>query len=247
MTAVVVCAVVVVFYAVVYRHVVGRFGALARRVAQAASLTERHSEKDVDDALKLAGAALAQLVLAVVLWLLVGPSAGPLVSGWSPALLALAALLGIGSLGLSAVLVRAVVGVTRGSAETWLASGGGGWVRQFRAVGRVASPGVAVVTVVAYVAGEEVVFRVVLLHVLEGWGPAVAVTVATALFVGVQAVGMPSLSAAFFPMVGAAVVGAVHGLLYLAVPALVPLVVAHAVFLLGATAPRVPAPTGAVR
>lgn len=246
MTAVVVCAVVVVFYALVYRHVVGRFGTLAGRVARAASLTGRHSEKDVDDALKLVGAALAQLVLAVGLWVLVGPDLEPLVSGWSPALLVLAALLGLGALGLSAVLVSAIVGVSRGSAE-WLASGGGGWVRQFRAVGRVASPAAAVVTVAVYVAGEEIVFRVVLLHVLEGRGSAVAVALATALFVGVQAVGMPSLRAAFFPVVGAAVVGVVHSLLYLAVPALVPLVVAHAVFLLGATAPRVQAPAEVAR
>lgn len=246
MTAVVVCLTVVVFYAVVYRHVVGRLGAVADRIARAASLSRRHSQKDIDDALKLAGAALAQLVLAVVLWVLAGPSAEPLLAGWTPSLLVLGGLLGLGSLGLSAVLVRAAVGVTVGS-TAWLASGGGGWVRQFRAVGRVASPAVAVATVVVYVAGEEIVFRVVLLHVLGGWGDLVAAGLSTALFVGVQVVGMPSLRAAFFPVVGAAVIGVAHAVVYLAVPALVPLVVAHAVFLLGATARRAPAPSMVVR
>lgn len=246
MTAVVVCAVVVVFYTVVYRHVVGRLGAVAERIARAASLSRRHSQKDVDDALKLAGAALAQLVLAVTLWVAVGPSVEPLVHGWTPALLVLGALLGLGSLGLSAALVRAAVSLTAEPAA-WLVSGGGGWVRQFRAVGRVTTPGVAVLAVTLYVSGEEIVFRVVLLHVLQPAGDLVAAVVSTALFVGVQVAGMPSLRAAFFPVVGATVLGVAHAALYLAVPALVPLVVAHAVFLLGATARRAPAPAGAVR
>lgn len=67
-------------------------------------------------------------------------------------------------------------------------------------------------------------------------GMGVALAASVTLFVGIQVFNMPSWRAAMFPVLGALVVGVVHGALYLAVPDITPLIVAHFVlFMVAAT------------
>lgn len=63
-------------------------------------------------------------------------------------------------------------------------------------------------------------------------GFAIAFTASLVLFVAMQVFFMASWRAAMFPVVGALVMGVVHGLLAWRVPHLLPLVVAHIVFFL---------------
>ena len=49
------------------------------------------------------------------------------------------------------------------------------------------------------------------------------------LFIAVQVFNMPSWHSAMFAVLGALVIGLVHGGLYLAVPNLLPLIIAHMV------------------
>ena len=81
-------------------------------------------------------------------------------------------------------------------------------------------------------AAQELIFRGLLIPAFldEGLGGTASVASSGLLFVGVQALAMPSRRAALFPMVGAAVVGVVHGILFLHVPDVIPLAVAHVAF-----------------
>jgi hypothetical protein len=74
----------------------------------------------------------------------------------------------------------------------------------------------------------------VVVDLLRPAGPGWAVGVSVALFVAVQAFSMPGWRAAMFPMVGAAVLGVVHGVIYWRVPALLPLMVGHLAYFGGA-------------
>jgi hypothetical protein len=59
--------------------------------------------------------------------------------------------------------------------------------------------------------------------------------VSVALFTAAQVFRMPSWRSAMFPALGARTLGVVDGLLFLAVPTILPLIVAHIVFFLVAT------------
>lgn len=90
--------------------------------------------------------------------------------------------------------------------------------------------------ILLYVAVEEVVFRGVVIAAVGDAGMGVALAASVTLFVGIQVFNMPSWRAAMFPVLGALVVGVVHGALYLAVPDITPLIVAHFVlFMVAAT------------
>lgn len=229
--------VVLSFYGLFYRYGVGRLGALADRLLAGSHISARHSQRDVNDALKLVAAGLSQILFAASLWLYVGIPINTLTSGLAPGIVGIALLLGLAELGTASTLGRVATMIATRSNKAvarLLSEGQGGWMRQFRAVTRVGHPIGALLVVVIYVTGEEVVFRVVTLHLTSGLAEAGAVVVSTAVFVVVQVFGMPSLRAAMFPMVGSVVVGLIHAWLFLQTSALVPLVVAHSVFLLGA-------------
>jgi hypothetical protein len=233
----VVLLVVLSFYGLFYRHVAGRLGALAERLLAGSRMSAHHNQRDVNDGLKLVAAGLSQILFAASLWVFLGVPVSTLTSGLAPGILGLALVLGLAELGTASTFGRAASMIaTRsdGAATRLLSEGQGGWMRQFRAVARIGHPYRALLVVVLYVTGEEIVFRVVTLRLLSGVGQLGAVVVSATLFVAVQVFGMPSLRAAMFPMVGSAVVGLTHAWLFVQVPALVPLILAHTVFLLGA-------------
>jgi membrane protease YdiL (CAAX protease family) len=118
---------------------------------------------------------------------------------------------------------------------------------QFGATIRVAPQWFALFIIGLYVAGEEIVFRGVLVNMLRPAGALLAVAVPTAVFAGVQMFHMPTARAAIFPVAGALVVGTVHGIIYLLVPALLPLMLAHAVFVVGAVTIAIPSSDGSRR
>jgi CBS-domain-containing membrane protein len=61
-------------------------------------------------------------------------------------------------------------------------------------------------------------------------GAGLALGIAAFFFLLVQTFHMPSWRAALFPVIGATVLSVVHGSLFLAVPDILPLIVAHIVF-----------------
>ena len=161
------------------------------------------------------------------------------VTEFQPMLLVYGVMLGIGDMALSTFLCNVGINVAdevapRGGPagmSDWLTVARGGWMRYYsRTVDLVPLP-LALLSVGLYVGVEELVFRVVVLDYLEPLGAVVAVIASAALFATVQAFHMPSSA-----------LGDVSGdrrrrrrhparRALIAVPNVVPLIIAHIVFL----------------
>jgi hypothetical protein len=239
MTAVAVTLAVLAFYAFFYRKVVRHWGRLAELVVERLRLGSTRSVREIDAIGKLMAAGVAQALFVVALFPILGTDIGAITS-LNVDLLALGAVLGFGELALASFLATAIVQLEllwrsdERSVEAWLAQGRGGWMGQFAATVASAPPWFALASVSLYVAGEELVFRGIVIDAAAGAGAGVALTLSLVLFVLVQAFNMPSVRAATFPMVGAVVVGVVHGVLFWQTYDVVPLVAAHLTFFAGA-------------
>jgi CAAX prenyl protease-like protein len=229
-----------------YYAVVGLAGAFwSRRLLRLASdhfsFSTGYATDELDKTVRLVVAALMQVLFCVGLVFLTGvPLAAMMWDPVDPVLLVFAVPLGIGEAAfgsfLGEVAMRAAMQLapSRVPAETsaWLALLKGGWMNLFVRAAESAPLPLVISLTILYVGVEEIVFRGIALTVFAPLGPLAAFTLALGLFVSVQCFHMPSWESALFPVVGALVLGTVHGLLFLAVPQLLPLMVAHAVFLL---------------
>jgi hypothetical protein len=225
---------VLCFYAFFYRRVVAHWGPVMRWSLAWLRLAARRPMREVEATEKLLAAGIAQLLLAVVL--LVGAGVGPadLVGpGIEPVILAAAIGLGFAELALTSLLCATTLEfatLMRGdwrTAEEWEAESRGGWMSYFLLTARAAPSALAFASIALYVVMEEVIFRGILIEALAPAGMSVAIGVSAVLFVTVQAFAMPSRRAALFPMVGAAVVGPVHGIIFWHVRDVLPLALAH--------------------
>ena len=80
------------------------------------------------------------------------------------------------------------------------------------------------------IGAEETVFRGILIPYFNQDSVIISVIISTALFILMQAFHMPSLLSALFPMIGATVMGIVHGILFINNPSIIPLIIAHLSF-----------------
>ena len=224
-----------------YWFVVAKLGRMSRPLVYVTALRRRYPTRDVSAAINLPLAGLAQLAFCLALAAVIGISLSEsFVTEFQPMLLVYGVMLGIGDMALSTFLCNVGINVAdevapRGGPagmSDWLTVARGGWMRYYsRTVDLVPLP-LAVLSIGLYVAVEELVFRVVVLDYLEPLGAVVAVIASAALFATVQAFHMPSWRSAMFPVIGAVVVGILHGALFIAVPNVVPLIIAHIVFLI---------------
>jgi CAAX prenyl protease-like protein len=241
MTLAAVSVAVLAFYAAFYRRVVRRWGPVVEPLVQRMGLASTRSALELEAIGKLAAAGVAQALFAAALLSVAGIDLGHALA-LRPGLVALGAALGIGELGVASFLGTALVaaggrvGGGPAGARAWAAQARGGWMGLFSRTLAAAPAWLAVASVALYVAGEELVFRVALIGAGRGAGAVAAVGLSALLFVAAQAFNMPSARAAAFPMIGAAVVGLVHGVLFWQVPDALPLVAAHLTYFAGALA-----------
>lgn len=153
-----------------------------------------------------------------------------------PELLAYGVALGFGEVALASfaaligmrVADALATGGRPASDSDWLAMARGGWMRRFTRAAEVLPFGAWLALAFSYVAVEEVIFRGVVINLIDGpLGGAAAVTASVLLFLVPQRILAPSWRTAIFPLIGAATVGLVNGLLYVAIRDLLPLIVAH--------------------
>jgi membrane protease YdiL (CAAX protease family) len=218
---------------------------LARRVltglVDGSALARRWSLADLDGVVRLllAGAMQAGFVLLLVAALPVR-FADLVPAGWDPRLLLLGVPLGVAEAGLatyvaylgSRVAERLHPGRTPTTVEGWLAVARGGWIRYYLRTAAAFPGWLLVAATVLYVAGEEVVFRGVLLTSAGAAPAALAIGLSTLLFAAAQVFYTPGWRTALFPLLGAVVLGIVHGCLYRTAPDLAPLIIAHATMFL---------------
>ena len=206
---------------------------LAPVLARATGLPRRLPLEQVTHTGELLLAGLSHLALVT------GAGLGAArLGGWPPVLLVLGALLGIAEMSLSALICRLLIGViplvrpagAPAHLNDWLTVARAGWMRHhMKAAGILPLP-LSLALSSMNVIMEEMVFRGVIIGAFLPFGPLTAVAISTVLFAVMQAFLMPSAYAAMFPVVGALVMGVVHGLLFLAVPSVWPLVAAHMMF-----------------
>jgi hypothetical protein len=204
----------------------------------------RYSSGEIDAVVRLGIGGLLQLLFCAGLVAVFGVGLTQLQSADLHAgLVALGVALGIGEAALATfvcyvgmqVALTVAPGETPASADDWMTLSRSGWMRLFFQAAEIA-PALALGLSLMYIAVEETVFRGVIITVLRDSSPVLAVAVSTLLFTLAQTFQMPSWHSAMFPVLGAVVVGLIHGVLFLAVPSILPLIVAHFVFFVVAVA-----------
>jgi membrane protease YdiL (CAAX protease family) len=218
---------------------------LARRVltslVDGSPLARRWSLADLDGVVRLLLAGAMQVVfVAVLLAALPVRPADLAPDRWDGWLLLLGVPLGVAEAGLgtyaaylgSRIAERLHPGRTPTTVEGWLTVARGGWIRYYLRTAAAFPTWLLVAATLLYVGGEEVVFRGILLTSTAHLPATAAVALSTALFAAAQVFYTPGWRTALFPVLGATVLGIVHGCLYLAVPDLAPLIVAHATMFL---------------
>lgn len=228
--------VIVVLYYFVIRLIILRN---ANFVVRYFRLGRRHPVADVSNVVELALTASFHVIFCGFLLFLTGHTVANLLHGaFDPVLVFYGILLGVAEQSVASLLCRIVISgsmliaPSRVPAELkdWLVVARSGWIRRHLRTAEIAPWPLVALIITLQVSAEEIVFRVVLLNYLLPCGAAWALTGSVALFTLIQIGDMPSWYSAMFPVVGAFVMGIVHGAIYLAVPCIVPLIVAHIVF-----------------
>jgi membrane protease YdiL (CAAX protease family) len=237
--AVLVVLAVLAYYGLVVQRVGDSWVRLVfPRVMDRLPTASSYSADELESIVRMSMAGVMQLAFCAAIILLGGIELQQLFSGRvDPVLVVYGVLLGIGEAALGSYLgyvgmqtaMKVAPARVPGQVSAWLTMSKGGWVRLYMKTAAAAPAWLAILTAVLYISVEEVVFRGVLITSLDGAGAAVALGVSTGLFVVVQVFNMPSWHGAMFPVLGALVIGLVHGAVYLAVPDLLPLIVAHLV------------------
>jgi membrane protease YdiL (CAAX protease family) len=209
---------------------------LVRRISSILPFREIYPLGVIEDVVRMNVATVGQLIFCSVLVVIAGYSMLDIGLGTLRGdRVILGAVLGIGEMGLGSFLGFVAISVRAGVTGLDLSSArrrslinlSGGWVGEILRTLNVVPLPFGLLIVFFYVAGEEIVFRSVLITQLMRYGPSVCIVGSTALFAIVQKFGMPTWHAALFPAIGAVVVGIVHGSLFVAIPDITPLIIAH--------------------
>lgn len=230
---------VVVYYGAVTKVAVPLSSSLAR----ASRLGRRHAFGELDAVARLLLAGAGQLAFC---WLLLGATG----TDWrrvgfatvTPLHVVYGVLLGLGEMALGSFLgyvgVRTamVLAPSRVPAELrgWLTVAKGGWMRELLSTAEITPIPVAFGLIGLYVAVEETIFRGVIISSMGHYSPLFALVLSIFLFAIVQIINMPGFVNGIFPLIGAILVGTVHGIIYLTDSDLIPLVIAHFVFFVAA-------------
>jgi hypothetical protein len=153
-----------------------------------------------------------------------------------PTLLVLGAVLGVGEmlfcsfLGLIVIKLSSVIPQMTNPLGHWEVVLNSGWMRLFNTAVNLLPIPAAIPIIVLYIGIEELIIRCVVLTALLPLGDISAILLSTLIFAAYQVFNLPSWKVALFPVMGALVIGPIHGLLYVTVPDVWPLVVAHATY-----------------
>jgi CAAX prenyl protease-like protein len=236
-------AVLAIVIGVQYRPAAAVTLQFARRLAPTLPLTAHHSTAAVVSLLSVGGSGLSGIALYVAASVALGRS--PLQAALGPAqalpLLPLGVLLGLAEAALALLLATALLQLTlpfrlaRVGREAFLdllVMGRAGWIRAYLLVLRMLPLPLAIGVILLPLAAEELLFRALAVGLLRPLGLLAAISISLLPFLAVQRVGMASWFTSLPAMVGAVVVGLVHGYLYWYIPSVAPLLVAHISFFL---------------
>jgi len=211
---------------------------LTHNVSLVSKKTRSYSVEDIENVTTLSLSVLMQFLLFLTLGVLLDFDFGILFSKeLNPLLMLLGAILGLGEMALASFLGMVAMRITMAispAAPTrnhyWYVLLNSGWMKLFSKAVEVLPRSISTVIVASYIAVEELIYRGVILVVLLPHGEILAVVLSTLIFAGYQAFNVPTWRAAMFPIIGALIMGVVHGVLFVTIEDIWPLVVAHVVF-----------------
>ena len=230
-----------------YGVVANRFTASAGRIADYLYRIPRfrkYARYDLESVIRLGVAGIGQLLFMLALLLFTRIEPAQLAQRpFDPYWLLYGVLLGIGetcfaSFAVAILIEGAMLWFPRqvpARLEDWQQVFAGGWMQTLLKTEELVPLPLALVLIGLYVAVEEIIFRGILITWFRPDDPLLALGISLLLFVVYQVFNMPSLQNAIAPLCGALLIGCVHGLLFLAVPEIVPLILAHCVLFIAAT------------
>jgi len=105
-----------------------------------------------------------------------------------------------------------------------------GWLKRYEYLKLVFPLSISIPFIICQLACEELVFRGLLLNYLFVYGVFYSITVSTIYFIMIQTFQMPTIRGALFPVLGALVMGPIHGYLFYLTHSIWPLIISHAAF-----------------
>ena len=213
----------------------------APTVTRYLSLTKYFPKSDIEGTVELAMIALSHVSFCFLLWLFI-PLHWPIIHiNWRdiPIYFIYGVLLGISCMGVSGLICKIAIQLITtfkkdnpSDLKTWLTVGRGGWIKHHLQSIEILPIYLSLAVLGMQVGSEEIIFRGILLNYFLPFGQTIAFFTALILFILMQAFLMNRWQSAIFPMIGAAVMGFIHSILYLQMPLLWPLIVAHITFFL---------------
>lgn len=217
--------------------------ACSRSLVNYLHLTKRYSLSEMVGIVRLVLGGISQLAFCFVLIFITHLDLRQLgLNTFQPVLIVYGIFLGTGEMALSSFFghlgmrIAIVLAPASGPTEMkgWLTVAKGGWMGEFLKIVEIVPLPLAFLLIMLHVLGEEIIFRAVLIKFFLPASAALALSVSVFFFVMMQIFHMPSWRSAMFPVIGTLLVGFVHGALFLAVPDILPLIVAHFVFFVSA-------------
>jgi len=234
-------SIVVILMVVYYKYIKSLLIHYAPYMAEWLLLTKYFPKNDIEGTIELIMIATSHVLFCIIL-ILITPIQWPIITlNWAliPIYFFYGLLLGIGCMGVSGLLCKIVVQiintVKKGNSydlKTCLTIGRGGWIKHHLQSIEILPVYLSLLVLAMQVGSEEVIFRGILLNYFMPFGGVIAFFTAWSLFVLMQAFFMHRWQGAIFPMIGASVMGLVHSVLYLQIPILWPLIIAHITFFL---------------
>jgi len=211
----------------------------APKAAKYLSLTTYFPKSDIEGTVELAMIASSHVIFCLLL-LAMMPIHLPIAAiNWHviPLYFFYGILLGIGCMGVSGLLCKIIIQIIKTlklddnyDLKTWLTVGRGGWIKHHLQSIEILPVYLSLSILAMQVGSEEIIFRSIFINYFIPFGGQAALWTAVSLFVLMQAFLMNCWQSAIFPMIGAAVMGVVHSILYLQVPVIWPLIIAHITF-----------------
>lgn len=155
-------------------------------------------------------------------------------------LILLGMFLGLGLAGTSMIIclliVKLIAFFTQFTEEQVMLALPGGWLKSYEYIKVIAPPYIFMPAIVLQLTCEEIIFRGIFINYFINFGVLYTIITSTLLFALMQIFLIPTIRGALFPVIGALLMGMVHGYLFLVIDSLWPLVFSHMIFFMLFTA-----------
>lgn len=149
-------------------------------------------------------------------------------------------LLGLGLAGTAMIIclfvIKAWSALSQTTEQQMMAALPGGWLKSYAYVKLVTPAWIYLPAILLQLSCEELIFRSIFINYLLSLGYFFSIMVSALFFTGMQIFLMATLRGALFPVLGALLIGIVHGYLFLIINSIWPFIISHSIFFILFTA-----------